>query len=60
MDDLVNDPAEWARFRVEPKTMIEKADLSEHERKLVTEGPLDELLKYLGSGTGYTSFFVIW
>jgi hypothetical protein len=58
--DLANDAEKWARFRKEPNQMIDEANLTAEDRKLLTEGPMDQLRTRLGSSGDAASVAFIW
>ncbi len=60
LNRILNDADEWARFRKEPVQMMQAANLSEQEQKLLTEGPLEELRAYIGASGTQFSALLIW
>jgi hypothetical protein len=62
LQKLVADTDEmWAMFRTQPAQVIANADLTQHERDLLTNGPMEALEAYLGEWSqGRFKAFFIW
>jgi hypothetical protein len=60
LNRVLNDPNEWARFRKEPQQMMQAANLTPQEQQLLTQGPPDELRKYIGADPSQFSAIMVW
>ena len=56
---LVNDRQLWARFRDHPEQVIAEAKLSDEEKTLFTDGPVDQLRAHLGRSTASFSALIV-
>lgn len=59
IDDLLNEPAKWARFRTSPEAVANEAGLTPEELDLLQNGPKDKLLDALGkTDAGFTAYMI--
>jgi hypothetical protein len=60
LNKVINDPQAWAQFRKEPAQMMQQANLTAQEQKLLTQGPIDELRQYVGAAGTQFGAYMIW